>query len=80
MRETSLARRRSAAEIGKGEIPVRCISEADVARLLDPPALLDALAEGFIALALGKVAAPPRPQSRCPAPGSRWRWPRGPRA
>jgi len=69
MRETSLARRRSAAEIGKGEIPVRCISEADVARLLDPPALLDALAEASFALALGKVAAPPRPQVEVPGAG-----------
>ena len=32
----------------------------DVARLLDPAALLDALADAFAAAARGEVAAPPR--------------------
>lgn len=69
MTGAAAAVRRSAAAIGKGAIPVRCIGEAEVARLLDPSALLDALAEGFKALALGKVAAPPRPQVAVPGAG-----------
>src|SRR5258708_23166327 len=69
MPEAAGGRRRSAAEIGKGEIPVRCIGEAEVVRLLDPSALLDALADGFKALVLGKVAVPPRPQVVVPGLG-----------
>ncbi|MEZ5831301.1 MAG: ornithine cyclodeaminase family protein [Dongiaceae bacterium] len=60
---------RAAAEIRKGELDVLCLSEAEVAELLDPGALLDALAEGFRRLALGEVQAPHRPEVRVPGFG-----------
>jgi ornithine cyclodeaminase/alanine dehydrogenase-like protein (mu-crystallin family) len=61
--------RRSAAEIGKGALEFCCIGEQEVVRLLDPAALLDALEAGFRALALGRVAAPPRPEIVVPGAG-----------
>jgi alanine dehydrogenase len=39
---------------------IRLLSESDVRRLLDVDAMIDALAEGFVALSEGKVVAPPR--------------------
>ncbi|WP_119303466.1 ornithine cyclodeaminase family protein [Dongia deserti] len=60
---------RAAAEIHKGEIGVLCLSEAEVMALLDPSALLNALAEGFRRLAAGRVQAPARPEIRVPGAG-----------
>ncbi|WP_340118463.1 ornithine cyclodeaminase family protein [Pelagibius sp. 7325] len=60
---------RSAAEISKGALKVMTISEAEVARLLDPGALLDGLADGFRALALGEIQTPPRPAITVPNSG-----------
>ena len=45
------------------------VSEADVRSLLDPGALLDALEDGFRALAAGEVQSPPRPQITVPGAG-----------
>lgn len=39
---------------------IRLLSERDVRQLLDVDAMLDALADGFVALTEGKVVAPPR--------------------
>jgi alanine dehydrogenase len=65
-------------EISKGERTVMLLSEADVKSLLDPGALLDALEDGFRALAAGEVHSPPRPQITVPSAGfslamSAWR-------
>ncbi|MGF7159311.1 ornithine cyclodeaminase/thiomorpholine-carboxylate dehydrogenase [Rhodoligotrophos appendicifer] len=49
-----------AATITKGDLPVLCLGERDVARLLDPTSLLDGLAEGFRRLASGDVQSPER--------------------
>ena len=54
------------------------LSEADVKSLLDPGTLLDALEDGFRALAAGEVQSPPRPQITVPGDGfslamSAWR-------
>jgi ornithine cyclodeaminase/alanine dehydrogenase-like protein (mu-crystallin family) len=45
-----------------GASPVRLLSESDVARHLDPRAVLDALATGFTWLELGEIETPPRPR------------------
>jgi len=66
---TTIAPRRSAAEIGKGALPVLHLSEADVVRLLDPAQLLDGLADGFRAMARGEVQAPDRPELTVPGKG-----------
>lgn len=65
-------------EISKGQRTVMLLSEADVKSLLDPGALLDALEDGFRALAAGEVQSPPRPQITVPGAGfslamSAWR-------
>lgn len=60
---------KSAAEIDKGEIRVLSLNEGEVRRLIDPSALLDALAEGFQALSLGRVQAPGRPEVTIPGRG-----------
>ncbi|WP_119305160.1 ornithine cyclodeaminase family protein [Dongia deserti] len=60
---------RASAEIAKGATPVLTLSEADVTECIDLRALLDALAEGFRALALGKVVVPERPQLHIPGLG-----------
>ena len=57
---------RPAADIRKGTLDVLCLSEAEVAQLLDPGELLDALAHGFRRLALGAVQAPARPEIQIP--------------
>lgn len=56
-------------EIGKNERSVMLLSEADVAALIDPATLLDALADGFRALADGLVQSPPRPEITIPHVG-----------
>jgi ornithine cyclodeaminase/thiomorpholine-carboxylate dehydrogenase len=66
---TSTGATRAAAEIRKGDLDVLCLSEADVAQLLDPRELLDVLADGFRRLALGKVQAPARPEVQVPGLG-----------
>jgi len=65
-------------ETGKGHRSVLLLSEADVEALLDPATLLDALADGFRALARGEVQSPPRPEITVPGVGfslamSAWR-------
>jgi len=60
---------KSPAETAKGEFRVLCLSEADVVHLLDPRALLDGLAEGFIALSSGTVQVPARPAITVPGKG-----------
>lgn len=46
------------------------LNEAEVQRLLDPTALLEALTEGFQELSEGRVAAPKRSEVSVPATGS----------
>lgn len=50
-------------------VSLLCISGAEIMRLVDPAQLLDALAEGFSALSLGDVQAPPRPKVETPGKG-----------
>ena len=45
------------------------LSKADVQRLLDPHALLDALAQGFADWSAGKLVCPDRPELRVPGAG-----------
>lgn len=58
-----------AARIAKGALPLLCLSESDVQQLIDPAALLDALAAGFRALAEGRVQSPARPEITVPGAG-----------
>ena len=65
-------------EIGKGQRSVMLLSEADVASLVDPSTLLDALSDGFRDLAEGQVQSPARPEITVPGAGfslamSAWR-------
>lgn len=53
----------------RSPIPVLSLSESDVTDLLDPLALLDALAQGFIDLFQGRYQAPPRSQIMVPDNG-----------
>ncbi|WP_137389000.1 ornithine cyclodeaminase family protein [Rhodoligotrophos defluvii] len=64
-----MTQRPGAAEIGKGSLPVLMLNEAEVERLIDLRALLDGLAEGFRAMAQGRVQAPPRPELSVPGKG-----------
>ena len=48
---------------------ILAISGADILRLVDPAAVIDALAHGFKALSLGDVQAPPRPKVDVPGKG-----------
>ncbi|MDX1401643.1 MAG: ornithine cyclodeaminase family protein [Kiloniellales bacterium] len=59
----------SAAEIIKGHLDVMVLSEDDVTRLLDPGLLLDGLADGFQAMALGDLQTPARPELTVPDKG-----------
>jgi alanine dehydrogenase len=59
----------SAAEIGKGELPVLHLAESEVKQLLDPHALLDGLEEGFKALSRGEIQSPDRPEIIVPERG-----------
>ena len=49
--------------------PILAISGADIMRLVNPAAAIDALAEGFKALSEGTVQAPPRPKVDVPGKG-----------
>jgi ornithine cyclodeaminase/thiomorpholine-carboxylate dehydrogenase len=69
MASTAAPDARAAAEIRKGSIKVLCLSEDEVAALLDPRELLDALADGFRRLAQGEVQTPARPEIRIPGAG-----------
>ncbi|HKY93763.1 MAG TPA: ornithine cyclodeaminase family protein [Kiloniellales bacterium] len=60
---------RAAAQVRKGPLPVLVLDEPTVEALLDPAALLDALALGFTALSSGKVQVPARPQLTVPGAG-----------
>ena len=51
---------------GKVLVSVLLLTQAEVERLLDPDALLNALAEGFKALSESTVSAPPRNQATTP--------------
>lgn len=53
----------------RSSIPVLSLSESDVTDLLDPLALLDVLAQGFIDLFEGRFQAPPRSQILVPDTG-----------
>ena len=64
-------------EISKEQRTVMLLSEADVKSLLDPGELLDALEDGFRALAAGKFSRRLARRSRSQAPGSRSRCRRG---
>jgi alanine dehydrogenase len=66
---TSAGTTRAAFEIAKPERRVMLLSEADVAALIDPASLLDALADGFGALADGLVQSPARPEITVPDAG-----------
>lgn len=61
--------RKSAAEITKGDLPLLILSERDVQALIDPVALLDALADGFRDLSRGLVQSPERPEITVPGKG-----------
>jgi alanine dehydrogenase len=53
---------KAAFEIKKGTWQVMTLSEKQVEKYLDLPALLDGLEDGFRGLELGEVQSPPRPQ------------------
>jgi len=59
----------AAFEVSKGTQTVIALSEADVARLLDPSDLVRELEVSFGALARGEVQCPPRPQISLPGYG-----------
>lgn len=56
-------------EFQKGDPPVLCLSESDVADLLDPIELIAGLEQGFIKLSQGKVQSPDRPEVTVPGKG-----------
>jgi alanine dehydrogenase len=60
---------KAAFEVGKGSREVMTLSEAEVAKFLDPRELLAALEDGFRALELGEIQAPARPQLSVPGKG-----------
>lgn len=60
---------KSAAEITKGDLPLLILSEREVYDLLDPKRLIDALADGFRDLSLGRVQSPERPEIVVPGKG-----------
>jgi len=60
---------KAAFEVGKGTHQVISLSEADVARHLEPAELLQALEASFGALARGEVQCPPRPEISIPDRG-----------
>ena len=55
--------------LSKGETRILTLSEADVRACIDPLQLLEALAAGFRALALGRIVTPARPQLDVPQAG-----------
>jgi alanine dehydrogenase len=60
---------KAAFDIKKGIRQVLTLSEADVEKYLDPKELLVGLEDGFRALELGEVQAPPRPKLSVPGKG-----------
>jgi alanine dehydrogenase len=60
---------RAAFEVGKGTHEVISLSEADVARYLEPAELVRELEASFGALARGEVQCPPRPEISIPGRG-----------
>jgi alanine dehydrogenase len=60
---------KAAFEITKGTRHVLTLSEAEVARVLDPRELVDALEEGFRGLEAGDVQCPPRTMLSVPGKG-----------
>ncbi len=56
-------------EVAKPPSEVMLLSETEVAALIDPVALLEALADGFVALTEGLVQSPPRPEITVPHAG-----------
>jgi alanine dehydrogenase len=60
---------KAAFEIGKGTHEVISLSEADVARCLEPAQLIRELEASFGALARGEVQCPPRPEISIPGRG-----------
>jgi alanine dehydrogenase len=60
---------KSALDNSEGKLPVLCLSESDVAELLDPDDLIEGLEQGFIALSRGKVQSPDRPEITVPGKG-----------
>jgi alanine dehydrogenase len=58
-----------ASEIRKGDLAILTIRESEIFRLLQLPALLDGLAEGFKSLARGAVQTPDRPEIAVPERG-----------
>jgi alanine dehydrogenase len=59
----------AAFEVRKGPRQILVLSEANVSKFLDPNELLDALEQGFGALARGDVQSPPRPEITVPGKG-----------
>src|SRR6266699_5617529 len=59
----------NACRLREGHMHILMLNETEVQRLLDPDALLDALAEGFKALSDGLVAAPKRNEVSVPDTG-----------
>lgn len=59
----------AAFEVRKGDLPLLFLSESDVEAVLDPAALLDALASGFADLERGEVQLPARPEVTIPGVG-----------
>jgi ornithine cyclodeaminase/alanine dehydrogenase-like protein (mu-crystallin family) len=60
---------KAAFEVGKEAQSVLCLSDAQVAELLDPGELLTELEASFRALARGEVQCPPRPEITVPGKG-----------
>src|SRR5579863_7172184 len=69
MKNVSRSRGKAAFEVKKGALEVLTLSESDVEKYLDPEELLTGLEEGFRALELGEVQAPPRPKLSVPGKG-----------
>jgi ornithine cyclodeaminase/alanine dehydrogenase-like protein (mu-crystallin family) len=60
---------KGAADINKGDLTLRVLSESDVRMLLNPSDLLEALEQGFHGLSQGTVQAPDRPEITVPQKG-----------
>src|SRR6516162_10779387 len=60
---------KAAFEVTKGDRKVMTLSEAEVEKYLDPEELFDGLEDGFRALELEEVQAPPRPELSIPGKG-----------
>lgn len=60
---------KAAFEVGKDAQSILCLSDAQIADLLDPEELLSELEASFRALARGNVQCPPRPEIIVPGKG-----------